>query len=297
MQSNSESWPLKGESVTSTELSEKESAYLALLESSMKDMDELTGGLQALIYGDSGVGKTVAVMYLAAELTPADKSILYVDSAQGYKVRANHSRLLQRKFHRVQFSSLNDTMKLGELLARKAGFLKDVGAVIFDESTSMSAEDLQVVVGARAKFKEPGADPNATSFPDRDQAKTRFLKFANSFAKLDGIHCFHVGHVRSDNMPNGLPQFSPSFGPALGAQLRQPMDLVSYMTVNEEGERVFRNHPMKGIVAKSRVKDLSPTSDFGELLAKTKAWLASDKAEADVQETIDPMDTNDAMEI
>src|SRR5690349_11599395 len=105
--------------MTSTELSDKEVAYLAMLESNMQDMDELPGGLQAIIYGDSGVGKTVAAMYLAAELTSADKTILYVDTAQGYKVRANHARLTQRKFKRIQFTSLADAMQIASLIDRK----------------------------------------------------------------------------------------------------------------------------------------------------------------------------------
>jgi hypothetical protein len=188
-------------------------------------------------------------------------------------------------------------MKLADLIDKKAGFLANIGAVIFDESTSIAAEDIQVVVADRRKYKSPDADPNAATLPDFGQAQTRFQKFVNRYSKLDGVHCIHTGHVRTDTTPNGSIQYSPSYGPKLGALIRQPMDLVSYLTVNEEGERVFRNHPMKGIVAKSRVKDLDPISDFKTLIDRTTAWLDSSKAEPEVQETIDPMDITQEMEI
>jgi hypothetical protein len=74
------------------------------------------------------------------------------------------------------------------------------------------------------------------------------------------------------------------------------MDLVTYMTINEENARVFRNHPMKGIVAKSRVKDLAPQTGFGELVKRTTEWLESEKAEPDETNEITPMDTEE-MEI
>ena len=282
--------------MTTTELSNKELAFLAHLESKMQDMDLLAGGLQAIVYGDSGVGKTVAAMLLAAEITPAEKIILHIDTAQGYKVRKNHDRLMQRKFHRIQFTSIADLMKIADLVDKGAGFLGSVGAVIFDESTTMAAEDLQVVLGQRSQFKDPGKDPNALTLPDFGQAQQRFTNLVSKFAKLNGVHCIHIGHVRTDTTPSGGVAYSPSYTPKLGAVLRQPMDLVTYMTINEENARVFRNHPMKGIVAKSRVKDLAPQTGFGELVKRTTEWLESEKAEPDETNEITPMDTEE-MEI
>lgn len=278
------------------DLSDREKAYLAAMELSMKDMDDLPGGLQALIYGESGVGKTVAAMKLAVYITPAEKTILYIDTAQGYKVRKNHPELMARKMMRIPYTGLGDLMGLAGLIEKNRGLFENIGAVIFDESTTMGEEDLLVVVASRAQYKKDG-DPNAVATPDYGQAQNRFMKMLSRYAKLDGIHCIHIGHVRSDTMPNGLPQYSPSYTPKLGGKIRQPLDLVAYLTMNDQDERAFRNHPAKGIVAKCRVKDLSPTSDFKELAVKTKDWLANGKAEANEVEVIVPLDNENTNEL
>lgn len=281
-------------------LSPTERTFLAHLEASMKEMDEIPGGLQAIIYGESGIGKTVAAMRMAVYLTPPEKTIVYIDSAQGYKVRRNHPDILARKMQRISYTTLTDLMGLCGIIEKQAEPLENVGAVIFDESTSMAADDLQVVVKNRAKFKT--GDLEAVATPDYGVAQNRFMGLINRYSRLDGIHCIHIGHVRSDTLPSGLPQFSPSYTPKLGAVLRQPMDLVTYMTMNEKNERMFRNWPAKGIIAKSRVKGLEPNSDFKTLLRRTMDWLETNKTDPQPDQEVVETDreneaTDELMEI
>lgn len=279
-------------------LSPQERSFLAHLEESMKEMDEIPGGLQAMIYGDSGVGKTTAAMVLAVRITSREKKIIYIDSAQGYKVRRNVPELLARQMQRVSYTTMADLEGLCGLIEK--GALGDVGAVIFDESTSMAADALQAVSKRRAKFKT--GDLEAIATPDYGVAQNEFMHMVSRYAKLDGIHCIHLGHVRSDALPSGTPQFSPSYTPKLGAVLRQPMDLVSYMTMNDKNERSFRNWPAKGFVAKSRVKGLEPNSDFKTLLKRTMEWLETNKSDPQPEQEVvetdrDVDDTDEGMEI
>jgi ABC-type phosphonate transport system ATPase subunit len=59
-------------------------------------MDEVAQRMKILLYGQSGVGKTVEAMELAQRCTPDDKRILYIDTGEGWVSLLNHPQLMRR---------------------------------------------------------------------------------------------------------------------------------------------------------------------------------------------------------
>ena len=112
--------------------SSAEQAWLNSLMDRMTDLNTARACLNLLLYGDSGVGKTVASVQIAQHLTPKEKNILYIDSGEGWVSLQNHPKLLSR-VHRMTLSKSGQLEDIANAIQKKMGFFGTVGAVIVDE--------------------------------------------------------------------------------------------------------------------------------------------------------------------
>jgi hypothetical protein len=265
--------------MTST-LTAAEQMFLDQATPKLEDMDNLVPSFQAVLYGEVGVGKTVAAMMLAAHLTPTDKDILHVDSAQGYKVRRNHPKLMERSMLRLPWGNRATLLALANAIAKKQGKFSNIGAVILDESSSMALSNLRTITAANTRYKKSDENPASPNWPDYNINQNQFNDVAKAFAVLDGVHVIHTAHEA--NTKSG--EFKAAYSPGLAALMLQPMDVVARVSVNKAGQRTFQLDKDGKAICKSRVGGLNKIESFGRFAEHTKEWLAGNIETVDINE-------------
>lgn len=241
-------------------------------------MEELTQArptFKALLYGDSGVGKTVHAIMMAQEITPPDKRIMYIDTAEGWVSLENHKELKPR-VDRMRYVNLNQIDALCQAMKEQEGGFDTYGTVIFDESSSAADTALDEVLKYRAS-QDRSKDPDTPTQPDFNTATNKVRKSYMDMLTIPGVNVIMIAHVRKDKDNRNIEVQAPSFMPKLGGKLRQPMHLVAHMSGNELSDdkyvRVFQVHPTRTIVAKTRIGDLPPQVEYDELITKVKGWI------------------------
>lgn len=252
--------------------------YLARLEASMESLSESVPSFKAMLYGVSGVGKTVHAMMIAQEITPPDKWILYIDTAEGWVSLNNHEEEmhLKRRSERMRYINLNQLEALCRAVRQEAGKFAFLGSIVFDEASSAADSALDEVLKFRAAA-DRGKDPDTPTQPDYNTTTNRVRKAYMDLLTLPGVHVILVSHTRKDKDNRNVEVVSPSFLPKLGQRLKQPLHLVANLSGNELEEekyvRIFQVHPTRRIDAKTRVGGLKPQVEYDELIDKVKGWL------------------------
>ncbi len=261
--------------------------WLSMLEANLQDLENETSGkaFKALIYGASGVGKTVQSIALAQAITPPDKTIVYCDSGNGWVSLDNHPELKTR-VHRLQVPMITMLEGIANLIQRKAGAFADVGCIVCDEYSTIVDNDLSLIVKERAS-KDDSKDPDTPTQPDYNTSKNRGVKYATGLFLLEGVHVILVAHERQDKDSRNILQLSPLFNPKLGSRIREAVHMVAYLSVKEmrkEGDstqkvekRVFQVHPTPMIVAKTRIGGLKPEVSYEELKTVMVKWVGGNK--------------------
>lgn len=218
---------------------------------SIVPLERETPYAKVLIYGDSGVGKTV----LAATL---GQDIILVDAVDGWVSLRNHPSLLS-KVRRVRYEGLSQLDTLADMILD--GTLT-CDTLILDEASAIATFDLDTVLAARSK-KDVSKDPNVPTQPDFFANTERCRRVYQRLIKLP-INVVFVSHIREDKDDRtGVVTKRPGFTPKLRTTIEQAMHLVAYMTAVEvkkgdetEYERRIQTMPSRGISAKSRIGGL-----------------------------------------
>ena len=262
---------------------------------SMQDLEDATANAKILLYGESGVGKTVAAMQIAQKITPADKRILYLDAVEGWVSCLNHKAegLTHRTTRMVylgrsQIDSIVDQVKAGH-----EKFIP-FGTIVLDELSTMSKNDLDRVLAARAA-KDRGKDPDVPTQPDFFSNTERMRRTSVALLKLP-VNIILVSHLREDkDQRTGTVFTRPAFMPKFSETLRENVHVVAYMTADErfdeaehkvEYERYLRVHPKKTIVAKSRVGGLNPQVSVPEFKEGLLEWMNGDREDQDESKVV-----------
>lgn len=264
--------------------------YISQLEAGMEDLNAKTADARIQIYGDSGTGKTVAAVRLAQKITPPEKSILFIDSGQGWASIQNHPKLKTR-VARVQFTSLAGIRRYCDAIRRKHKGDKvdfgNIGCLILDESSSMGSMDLSQVVRARAK-NDPLKDPDTPTQPDFNTATNRMIQTINDILSTPNIHVIFISHAREDKDDRGLAVTSPDYTPKLNKWLRGVLHVVTRLIGDEvtntetnetEYVRRFQMQPTVRSIAKTRVGGMPTYVTFEEFASKLQDWLGSGAVE------------------
>lgn len=251
----------------------------ALLDS-MEDLEVITPHAKIMIYGESGVGKTVEAAMLAQAITPKDKRILYVDAVEGWVSLLNHDGLTNRTSRmkylgRSQIDSICAAIKAGNETMSK------FGTIILDELSTMSKNDLDVVLRSRAA-KDAGKDPDVPTQPDYLSNTERMRRTSIELLGLS-VNVILVSHLREDkDQRTGVISIKPAFMPKFSETLRENCHVVAHMTADErtsedaEGVkyvRVLQVYPTKSVVAKTRIGGFATRVKVEEFNEKVAAWL------------------------
>lgn len=199
-----------------------------------------------LIYGPSGVGKTV----LAAG---AFDHPLFVDSLEGWVSIDNHPEL-EGKIEWLQYRGVSQL----ELLAANwdQHFADRFDGLILDEATSMATMDLDVVLAARSA-KQSEKDPDVPTQPDFFANTERMRRCFRRILNLP-VDVIFVAHDRKDE-DAGRKLVSPGFSPKLSTTIKEFMHLVGYLTVIDKGAVAVRRlqvTPTIKVDAKTRIGGL-----------------------------------------
>lgn len=268
---------------------------LAALEEQMQDLEGKNSSLKAIIYGRSGVGKTVAATQMAQMLTPADKIILYIDTAEGWTSLQNFPALKNR-IKRLTDSRVSTLELVVQGIANRIGQFANVGAVIIDEHTSVFDNDLHALTRMRASTIKD-KDPDTPAWPDRNTAKNRAVNLMAQLVRMEDVHLFLLGHERTDNDSIGRPVSAPAYTPAAVDGLSGLSHVTARMSADEvpnpngsgeaSYERTLQVHPTSTVIAKTRVGGLPVRVTTKQLIEATQEWLKGDRDTVEKQQVIE----------
>lgn len=230
-----------------------------------------------VVFGESGVGKTVEALALAQAITPEGQQIVYIDSANNWSSLNNHPSL-KKRVRRASYLGLGqlDAMMDGKESGHE--FFGTVGCWVVDELSSIAKLDLDGVLQRRAA-NDKSKDPDAPTQPDYYAATERLRRRVNRMVTLDS-HTVFVCHMREDKDEKSRMTIRPDFMPAFGKKLRELCDNVAYMIAeeftNENGAPEYRRflqvHPTGRVVAKTRVGGLGVVVTPREFNLATLEW-------------------------
>jgi hypothetical protein len=257
------------------------------LKAKRENLSDKHSNLKALIYGESGFGKTVETMKIAQAITPTGKTIEFIDFLEGWVALKNHAGLTDRT-NRQQYEGLIQLEFLAEAIAAKIPGFDTIGTVVLDEISAMAKADLDVVLKARAK-QDASKDPNVPTQPDFYANTERMRRAVTGLLQLD-INVLFVAHIREDKLSNGIVVQRPALMPAFSETFRQMMHLVTNLSAvqlpQEDGtleyKRSFQVHPTRSVSAKTRVGGLPVVVTSEQLITAITQWMKGERKSEDV---------------
>jgi hypothetical protein len=273
------------------DLTSAEKKFLAKLEESLDDLTEKLSSFKGMIYGESGVGKTVLAMQIARYLIKPGQTVLYIDSSQGWVVIKNHPNLLPNT-KRLVITNVDMLEDVARAIKDKMGSFASIGAVVVDEHSSYAEADLLALTESRAAI-EKGKDPDAPSWPDMNASSNRMKKATAPLLKLEDTHVILVAHERVDKDNVGVTVTSPMYLPKYGAHLRGLLHLVGHMTADEksapEGKVIYTRriqvNPTRKVIAKTRIGGFESVEVTAkQLVVGIKEWLGGKRETVQEQE-------------
>lgn len=266
------------------------SKYTEALKASMVEMNSVQPAAKIMIYGESGVGKTVAASEVAHAICPPGKQILYIDAVEGWVSLLNHPGLTDN-VKRMEYQGISQLEYLAEALPVDE-FFQQFGVIVIDEFSTIAKFDLDTVLKARAKA-DPGKDVDVPTQPDYLANTERVRRAFMKLAKVN-IHQIYLSHVREDKDEKQKTMTRPALMPKLSQTIREGLHVVAYMTATEKTVddkpvyvRALQTHPSRTIVAKSRVGGLGihcTISTFNKVLVE---WLKGNIETQEVQDVVE----------
>jgi hypothetical protein len=259
------------------------------LKDSISGLDDLKTMSKFLLYGVSGVGKTVEAAELAQKTTPENKRILYVDTGEGWVSLKNHPQLMKRT-QRMTYKGLSQITDLVEAIqANLAGF-DDYGTIIFDEFSTSAKQFLHLVLDAN----EVKSLTEAPEFKHWGILSRNIEKTLWKLLELKETHnLIFIAHERVAKNKQGIEQQAPSFMESIAASVKENMHVVARMTAevtNREGApeyvRKLQVHPTKMVVAKSRIGGLDIQVSPDAFNKRVFDWLESGGKLVDEKEVV-----------
>ena len=236
---------------------------------SQKALDELATFMHAgedfksqfrgMVYGASGVGKTVLAMQMAQKLVPRGCKILFIDSAQGFAtLQINQKwRDLTTNSIRMQYKNLDQLKAVAQALKEKAAPFDNIRVVILDEGSSIAEQDLIAVSKYRTAKDSERDEPNENQWSDRNIMYNRYTDFYYELSAAP-VHIITIAHETKDE--KGTIKTRPSFGPKLYGKVTEKMHLVGRVVATETNgdyKRTVQVKPTRTIEAKTRIDSLN----------------------------------------
>lgn len=264
---------------------------LAALRESFVPMVDIDPKLKALIYGESGAGKTVEALELARIVNPPDKKILYLDTGEGWVSLQNHPQLMNN-VTRMVYLGLAQIEALVDAIAANVPGFENFSTLIFDEFSTVAKKDIHNIVKATLGDGEY----ESAEFKQYNIATRRMERVAWKLLELkESHHLILIAHEKyEENKITGITVTQPVFMNKFGGTLRGEMHIVARQTAdvtNKEGAPVYKRemqvHPSKMIIAKSRIGGLDIKVSPEKFNARMVQWIAEGGKEVDEKEVVE----------
>lgn len=236
---------------------------------------------KGLIFGESGVGKTVEAVRMAQIVTPPDKQILFIDTSDGWVSLLNHKaegileRVRPMAYHGLsQYEALVEALKAGQ------GSFGSVGTIVFDEISTTAKRDLVNV----EKATQLG-EFDAPEFKHYNIATRRMEKVLTKMLELRETHnLIFVSHMKErENKITKIKKKEPSVMPAFAETLKESLHVVGFMKADikhdEKGGTpkyvyTMQVHPSKMVTAKTRIGGLDVIVDPVKFNERLVTWIS-----------------------
>jgi hypothetical protein len=250
---------------------------------------------KGMVYGPSGVGKTVLALEIAQAITPPDQFIIYLDSMENWVSIQNHPELKNR-VKRFKYEGLSQIDAMRDAIKDKFDIFGNVGCFIFDELDAMQGNDLDIVAAAS---KEDGHGPDDVTWPDFNKNTVRVRRTMREFLKLD-INVMMVAHDGEGKDRRGVKIQRPDFTPKLAKAINEFIHLCGYMTAEVQtagdGNQYTRRvqvHPTGNLVTKSRVGGLPVKVSSQQLITGIIEWRKGEREDVLVESTPVEVESDD----
>jgi GTPase SAR1 family protein len=259
---------------------------------SMVNLEDMTSPpAKICIMGDQGTGKTTAIQKFMQAITPTDKRLIYVDSAEGWTALQNFPEL-KRRTKWMQFENLEQLLILAAAIRDKVPPFDTVGGVVLDEYSSMIKNDKTWIVKARALQAEKEGkfrDPFTPQRPDYLASQIRSEDVISAFLRC-GINVGFVSHEKFDEK---TLQIRPDFPPGAANDFQRLIHSViraevKFDKATKQSVRQFQLQPIGNRVSvKNRIGGLGNfIRDIDELSEAYFKWgIVKDGAQPNMQLT------------
>lgn len=255
---------------------------LADLQGALADTDEYAARFKFLLYGSSGVGKTVEAIHLAHLLKAEGKKVLHIDTGEGYISLFNHPQLMKpENYQRMLYKGLSQIETLVEVIQAGAGGFDAYDTLVFDEFSTSTKQFLHIVLEAN------NLKGSLTKAPEFKEWGIMSRNIEGTIWKLlelkDTHNIIFIAHEKwKEDKATKAKMYAPSFMDSIEGPVKENCHVVARMeaeVTNTNGAPIYNRtlqvHPTKIVTAKSRVGDLDikvPVHRFNERVVE---WLAS----------------------
>lgn len=254
---------------------------------SMQDLTVKSPYFKGMIYGESGVGKTILALQVAQAITPSNMKIAYLDTVEGWVSALNHPGLTARCI-RMPYQGLSQIAAIVQAIDEKVEPFDKVGCLIIDEASTVSRLDLDVALKVRANTTKD-KDADAPTWPDMN-INTHRMRMSMLDLLSKDVHVVLTSHIREDaDKRTGKVITRPDFMPQISKSIREMVHLVGHMSAEvsatDEGEikydRTIQVYPTASVVAKTRISGLGIYASAEELCTAIPEWLQGKREDLD----------------
>jgi hypothetical protein len=260
------------------------------LQARMTQGNEVSGDFRGIIYGESGVGKTVFAMELAQTITPDGMGIVFADARHGWDVMANHPELQDRAM-RLEVKDLDDLIVMAQALRNREGMFAYVGCIVIDELSVLSSDNLARLHRLRLAVPADQAVQTVPEWPDYNANQNAVTRAVEALQSVPDLHVIQVAHIKYDKDDRGVERSGPDFPKGLSANLRRDVHMVARFDAKIDRQsddadpqylREIQVHPSARVVAKTRVGGLPVKAHPDTIISAVAAWLGSDEMAEDL---------------
>lgn len=250
---------------------------LAALRETIEALDKTKIKFKWLLYGKSGVGKTVEAMEVAQRITPPDQRILFVDTGEGWVSLENHPQL-KRRTDRMLYKGMSQFDTLVSAMQEGAEGFNNYGTVVFDEFSTSAKKFLHIVLDATKVDYLTGAP----EFKHWGIVSRNLERSVWKMLELKETHnLIFIAHEKTkEDQRTKINVTGPSFMESVEATVKENVHVVSRMTADVENrsgvpnyKRELQVHPTKMVIAKSRVGGLDILTSPAKFNQRAVDWM------------------------